>query len=522
MRTQSVLLSLLLATTTACGDDGVHHLGDAPPVPLDGSAGSDAPFDAAPQPVQLTITAAGAPVAGVKVYFQATDSTEIATMPTDATGVARAFMPHGGYVTVLDPFPASATRSSARTSSTTCARSPASSPASKLVLDRPAADPGQSVTILLPTDTAGAPYQYGVYTDCGANVDDLYIGPPPALKAGRARCRRRRRRHRAAARRHALRVWCDRELPRDLRGQRLPPDQLLHGDRRRARAERNRPDRSDGEYLRRRDRDRHERVERPGGGHRRAREHELRDAAGRLRDERAEGQTSACRPCRSRRAAGQATIALPAAAIGVRVDDLELAGFFDYQDLYRWGATPAGDGSYTFDATGLPLVGFGTDPLMYDQANNVIGWSPVDGAMPDLFLAEYDGQRQFDLGSGMTAYSSWYWQIVGPFTGASIALPMLIGDAADFNTTTATDNPFGDPNDEHLLVAKVPGGYDAVRAHAFDVLENQDLSGLASGATGHLEVDTWQPNRGLRAKHGRRRAPSPVQLLRRIQHLVSR
>src|SRR5512139_4072144 len=81
----------------ACGDDGGSgRLADAPP-------STDAP--PGPQPVTLTVTDRGAPVAGVHVYFLNPDDSMVATVDTDTAGVASALLPSGGSVTAIDPFP---------------------------------------------------------------------------------------------------------------------------------------------------------------------------------------------------------------------------------------------------------------------------------------------------------------------------------------------------------------------------------------------------------------------------------
>lgn len=85
------LVSLLSVAAAACGDDGVHHLPDAPPAPD-------------PRTVTLTITRGRAPQPGIEVHFQNADSSLVATVRTDADGVAAAEMDAGGFVTAVGPF----------------------------------------------------------------------------------------------------------------------------------------------------------------------------------------------------------------------------------------------------------------------------------------------------------------------------------------------------------------------------------------------------------------------------------
>jgi len=90
----------LFLVLVACGDGGggVGTLPDAPRAP---DAGIDAP---GVQPVTLTITSNAAPVAGIHTYFLNADSTVVKTVDTDATGAASATMVAGGSVTVINPF----------------------------------------------------------------------------------------------------------------------------------------------------------------------------------------------------------------------------------------------------------------------------------------------------------------------------------------------------------------------------------------------------------------------------------
>jgi hypothetical protein len=82
----------------ACGDDDpVRHLDGG----VIDSSMIDAPMN---QPVTLTVTSDGAPQVGVKVYFQGADSSVISNAMTDASGVASALMPGGGFVTAVDPY----------------------------------------------------------------------------------------------------------------------------------------------------------------------------------------------------------------------------------------------------------------------------------------------------------------------------------------------------------------------------------------------------------------------------------
>ncbi len=83
--------ALLLVLASACGDDGgVHTLKDAPTL------------DASPGTATVTLRVGRQPVPNYTVYFQGPDSSEIATIQTDANGQASAVVPDGSSVSTLD------------------------------------------------------------------------------------------------------------------------------------------------------------------------------------------------------------------------------------------------------------------------------------------------------------------------------------------------------------------------------------------------------------------------------------
>src|SRR4029078_13426073 len=64
----------------------------------------DAPIDAAPLTVKLTVTRNGSPALQVQVYFQNADNSVVKSVKTDANGNAEAVMVAGGSVTPISPF----------------------------------------------------------------------------------------------------------------------------------------------------------------------------------------------------------------------------------------------------------------------------------------------------------------------------------------------------------------------------------------------------------------------------------
>jgi hypothetical protein len=88
-----------------------------------------------------------------------------------------------------------------------------------------------------------------------------------------------------------------------------------------------------------------------------------------------------------------------------------------------------------------------------DPATHVISWTSTGGTLvTDLTGAALSATR---------ANQQWSWQIFGP-AGTSITLPTLPTDIADFNIV-ATDTT----RILTSLAAKVPGGWDALRATVF-------------------------------------------------------
>lgn len=93
--------ALAICALVACGDDGGNNKMIDAGVDID-SQDIDAPVT--PAAVKITVSSNGTNLAGVRVHFQNPDSTLVTSADTDASGVASAVMPLGGYVTAVDPF----------------------------------------------------------------------------------------------------------------------------------------------------------------------------------------------------------------------------------------------------------------------------------------------------------------------------------------------------------------------------------------------------------------------------------
>ena len=103
---RSYLAVLTLGLLAACNDGGTNHLADAAggsDAAQGDAAPTDSAVDAAPRPVTLTVTVDGAPASAVKVYFLAADSTVVANAMTGSDGAASAVMAAGGSVTAIEP-----------------------------------------------------------------------------------------------------------------------------------------------------------------------------------------------------------------------------------------------------------------------------------------------------------------------------------------------------------------------------------------------------------------------------------
>lgn len=141
-------------------------------------------------------------------------------------------------------------------------------------------------------------------------------------------------------------------------------------------------------------------------------------------------------------------------------------GSYGNHGVLEWG--PVGD--YTTSLDGLLLPEF-SDRAIYDAADHALSWTTAAAsATPDLVDAVIYFTRSEPL-------LSWRWQIVGPHTGNSVTYPVLPGDAAQFNPVDSDA-----AGHDRLYVAKVPGGYDAVRASYF----RGELQGLMAKPSGRV------------------------------------
>lgn len=113
----------------------------------------------------------------------------------------------------------------------------------------------------------------------------------------------------------------------------------------------------------------------------------------------------------------------------------------------------------------------------------------------------------------------WDWQIVMPYSSTTFTLPALATGIDQFNLI-ATDTA----DVRELITAKVPGGYDAVRA---EILSSTGPETFAAGATGRIVFETLEnlavgEPRAPRAARRRGRSGAPPGSHADVQHLLWR
>jgi hypothetical protein len=190
--------------------------------------------------------------------------------------------------------------------------------------------------------------------------------------------------------------------------------------------------------------------------------------------------------------AGAATVALRRAAIpGAKAVTRTVffnGGLGDHQ-VEDWGPI----GAYTFNGANVLLHEFATRPE-YNLETRAFTWTVLPGAAPDLAIA-----RGYFSRSDGKSQQGWTWEIVVPYSGTAVAYPVLPGPDAKYNPVAATDSVELD----RVLTAKVPGGYDAIRATAL----SQDPRQAITGATGRIVTEEVYGG-GVEALRSRCRRPA--------------
>ena len=441
---RSVLAVLILVA--ACGDDGVHHLADAPPSP-------DASHDASPDgpvtgPVSLTVTNAGAGLMGVPVYFQNADSSLVAMMMTDATGTATATMGAGGYVTALNPFAQVPTflinnGDDLRTFAGV-------KPGDHLRLDQRGLSASLSFTVTVPVDANAT--EYRLFTSCSDGFVQSVFGSgsgfTPTFTVFVYGC--------ATV---DLAV-----LTFDINA--APSQALFHAGQ--AVTDGGQVDLTDPYVAPTTYTLAYANV--PSAFTSLSVAHVLASPAGPM------NRTNTGADVVNNAASLTLTQPPVTGASAVISTQLFPATSMGFQTVLDWGpqANPT-----TLDLASVLLPEYATAPTV-DIPTHAVTWTSTGGAaQPDFAMANFEIDRS-------STEQFWRWTIVAPYTSGALALPVLPADVADHNPVDGDTTFFSD-----LITAKVPGGYDAVRSK---VLSLTGPEGVVAGASGRVLVESLQQN----------------------------
>jgi hypothetical protein len=115
------------------------------------------------------------------------------------------------------------------------------------------------------------------------------------------------------------------------------------------------------------------------------------------------------------------------------------------------------------------------DGPTFDIPTRKLAWTEATaGATPDLSVAAIQVTR---------GDATWRWEIAAPYSSSGIAFPQLPADAATWVPTT------GDAASADVISqVKVTGGYNAVRAHIFDINDDLGPTGYVIGSGGRAVI----------------------------------
>jgi hypothetical protein len=455
MRSLKLVVLVVCAAPVAasCGDDSSSngHLADAPPGGGSGSA-IDAPSGTGtPPPVTLTVTVDGAPVPGVHTYFLNPDDSVAATVDTDASGTATAKLPDGGTVTAIDPFvpPVQAVLrafAAAPVIGNNELRTFAGvKPGDHLVLDRN--DRAHTVVVRLP-QSEPIPNQYQVTTPCGSfsvspfgNGSGSGSGGSPSSQLTLVGCADKID-IAVAAIVNDTAVSAFVHAGADLTGGLVDlTDDTYAAATTRTFAYPNAPD------------------------------IQITTAQSLV------ATTGVFGPF-GQISGPEVTIGEPviAGATGITDVSVQLNGTHHLVDAGALAATSS------TDLTGQLLPDF-NGGATYNSTNKLVTWledttnqPTLHGATADLSLTRITVNR---------GERNWQWSVAAPYAPGKVAFPTLPNDLADWMPNFETD----DIQVAELISAKLPGGYDAARAHIFDLhdsITNDSFAGLAVGVTGRV------------------------------------
>lgn len=444
MRRSLLVLALVAA---ACGDDNpVRHLdahvADTGQVP-DGPS-PDTPASA----VTLTITNSdGAPNPGIHVYFQNADSTMVASLVTDVTGTVSAVMAAGGYVTAINPFTLPPGFGKAPDDVETFA---GVKPGDHLRLDAQSFI-GASTTVIAPPDPDAAVLYYNFYSTCyqgnGSLAAPTGSGQPDATGSFFL--------YDCGPTADVLIVTLDSDfLARDFI---YAPNTTI--------TDQGTIDLSAMTYTAATTRN-YTFTNTPTIDDVLVVNDVLLTAHGAL----FQGQTNAGQ------AAGppvQMSQPMPAftGAFDAVLTSEQPPSVVSTRSVLDWGPYAA---TYSLDYQAHLVPDITAFPTL-DPAMHQLTWTEAGGNLPpQMLLGRVSAFRSATV-------QSWQWSVVAPHD-TKLTLPTLPTDLADYNI--AVDDSF---NVELLISANVPGGYDAVRPGALDLLASQNGPlGLVNVTPGQL------------------------------------
>jgi hypothetical protein len=432
------LLCLLVCCLAACGDDGVRHTPDA--APHDGPLADTGP-DGPLQPVTLTATYNGAPQAGVQVYFLDADNSLVLATTTDASGTASAVMAAGGSVTAIDPY-AQVVQTAIAGGGHDLYTFAGVKPGDNLRLDDRGEQPSTIVTVNAPIDSAAGVASYEVLTPCGGGgtLTDPGSGASPTGQLG-------------------IGPECGTStdfliITRDEGSQILDYAYVQN----QAFSDGGTVDLTAATYAAASTRN-YSFTDVPATWGSPSFSDSIVTPQGELLQQFSFAPDDGTPTPVVTPAIG--THLSVSEVFGASVGDHELVDWGPYTDAY----TADVGARVLHDLSGFPTVDRETHTISFDEL--------AGGADPDLVVTGVYTYREADD-------TSWYWQIAAPHA-TTIAMPVLPTDLYDF-TIGPTDSGSAD----QLLLAKVPGGYDAVRPYIFAA---RGPSSLVTGASGSATLE---------------------------------
>jgi len=432
--------AVIAGVLVACGGD--HHHGiDAPP--LDAPTDTLVPSSGQPPPeaVAIHVTQRGEPAPNVAVYFQTPDSTVELATTTDPTGIAWALAADGDFVTVIEP--ANTTGATAVTTFAGVRRSDRL----ELALDPVVSNPQVTVTLHVPLQNGALAYQIHnpcgdvvaldasgsgdvTFLDCGAGLIDLVITPTDSDGASVF----------GALFTTGVVVASGSSVT------------IVGGYTSFDTASFTYTVPATVGYV-----NTYQAILTPRG--------RVFDASAGAAPASGSAATSVKQPH------------TPGGTTALTVTDaVPIDSETSQQSVFEWSPWSA---THALDVAAQRLPEY-AGVATFDLASSSVTWSErAGGVAPSLVRAGLNVYRD-----AIPEGRRWTWRIAAPRGGTAVALPHIPVNGFDFNPTAGDSVTVDD-----LTNALVPGGYDAVRAHAFD-----DLVRVISVGTGTMIVEgTYSP-----------------------------